>query len=153
MNYTNFHKIAPKETWEKWARVSFVCIFVTSYNFETTTPACVSEARLRHRLVWNSDQTVNYFELLCPTEKLFLEILGHMFGDKIPKKENLPYGWLTHWTWASMVAKIRPVRVTRGGWCCARLTRRFFIACAIARFRNQFVGGQKTIGGAMGRRL
>ena len=26
-----------------------------------------------------------------------MEILGHMFGDKIQKKENLPYRWLTHW--------------------------------------------------------
>ena len=146
MNYANFQKISPKETWEKWARVSFFCIFVTSYNFETTTRACVSEARLRHPLVWNSDNTVNCFELLCPTWKLFLEILGHMFGDKIQKKENLPYGWLTHWKWATMVAKIRPLRVTRGGWCCAWLTRRFFKACAIARFRNQFARGHKTIG-------
>ena len=55
------------------------------------------------------------------------------------KKENLPYGWLTHWKWATMVAKIRPVRVTRGGWCCTRLTRRIFKACAITWFRNQFV--------------
>ena len=69
-----------------------------------------------------------------------------MFGDKIQEKENLPYRWLTHWKWATMVTKIRPVRVTRGGWCCARLTRRFFKACAITRFRNQFARGQKTIG-------
>ena len=27
--------------------------------------------------------------------KAILEILGHMFGAKIQKKENLPYGWLT----------------------------------------------------------
>jgi len=67
MNYANFQKISPKETWEKWARVSLFCIFVTSYNFETTTRACVSEAHLRHPLVWNSDNTVNCFELLCPT--------------------------------------------------------------------------------------
>ena len=45
-----------------------------------------------------------------------------------------------------MVAKIGPVRVTRGGRCCARLTRRFFKACVIAQFRNQFARGQKTIG-------
>ena len=45
-----------------------------------------------------------------------------------------------------MVAKIRPVRVTRGGWCCAHLTRRSYKACAVARFRNQFARGQKTIG-------
>ena len=69
-----------------------------------------------------------------------------MFGDKIQKKENLPYRWVTHWKWATMVAKIRPVRVTHSGWCCARFTRRFFKACAIARFRNQFARGQKTIG-------
>ena len=69
-----------------------------------------------------------------------------MFGNKIQKKEDLPYGWLTHWKWATVVAKTRPVRVTRGGWCYAWLTRRFFKACAIARFRNQFARGQKTIG-------
>ena len=73
MNYANFHKISPKETWEKWARVFFVCIFVTSYNFETTTRACVSEARLRHPRVRNSTNKVNCFELLCPIQKLFLE--------------------------------------------------------------------------------
>ena len=78
--------------------------------------------------------------------KGILEILGHMFGNKIQQKEDLPYGWLTHWKWATMVAKTRPVRVTRGGWCYAWLTRRFFKACAIARFRNQFARGQKTIG-------
>ena len=27
--------------------------------------------------------------------KLLLEILGHMLGEKIQKKENLPYGRLT----------------------------------------------------------
>ena len=36
-----------------------------------------------------------------------------MFGDKIQKKENLAYGWQTHWKQATMVAKIRPVQVTR----------------------------------------
>ena len=36
-----------------------------------------------------------------------------MFGDKIQKKQNEPYGWLTDWKWAMIVAKIRPVRVTR----------------------------------------
>lgn len=45
-----------------------------------------------------------------------------------------------------MVAKIRPVRVTRSGWCCARLMRRFFKAWAIAWFRNQFARSQKTTG-------
>ena len=72
--------------------------------------------------------------------------IRHMFGDKIQKKENLPYRWLSHWKWATMVAKIRPLPVTLVGWCCARLTRRFLKACAIARFRNQFARGQKTIG-------
>ena len=78
--------------------------------------------------------------------KAVLEILGYMFGDKIQKKETLPYGWLTHWKRAAMVAKTRPLRVTRDGWCYARLTRRFFKACAIVRFRNQFARGQKIIG-------
>ena len=69
-----------------------------------------------------------------------------MFGDKIQKKENLLHGLLTHWKWATMLTKIRPVRVTRGGWCCARLMRRFFKAWAIAWFRNQFARNQKTTG-------
>ena len=30
LKYTNFHKISPKETQEKWARVFFVCMLVTS---------------------------------------------------------------------------------------------------------------------------
>ena len=42
-----------------------------------------------------------------------------------------------------MVAKIRPVRVTR---FARELRVDFFKACAIARFRNQFARGQKTIG-------
>ena len=46
MNYKDFHKISPKETRKKLARVFFVCMFVTSYHFETTTRACVSKARL-----------------------------------------------------------------------------------------------------------
>ena len=46
MNYTDFHKISLKETRKKLARVFIVCMFATSYNFETTTRACVSEARL-----------------------------------------------------------------------------------------------------------
>jgi len=69
-----------------------------------------------------------------------------MFVDKIQKKENLPYGLLTRCKWATMVAKIRPVRVTRGGWCSVWPTRRFFKDCAIAWFRNQFVWSQKIIG-------
>ena len=92
---------------------------------------------------WQHDKL---FWALMSYLKAIFEILGHIFGEKLQKMENLPYGWLTHWKWATMVAKIRPVRVTRGGWCCARLTRRFFKACAIARFQNQFARGQKTIG-------
>ena len=49
-------------------------MLVTSYNFETTTRACVSEAQWGQRRVRNSNK-VNRFELLCPTEKLFLEIV------------------------------------------------------------------------------
>ena len=44
-------------------------------------------------------------------------MLGNMFGDsggEIQREENLPYGWLAHWEWATMAAKIRPVRVTHG---------------------------------------
>ena len=36
-----------------------------------------------------------------------------MFEDKIRRKENLAYGWLAHWKWATMAAKTCPVRVTR----------------------------------------
>ena len=52
MKHTNFQKISPKETREKWACVFFVCLFVTSYNFETTTHACVSKALWRHWRGW-----------------------------------------------------------------------------------------------------
>ena len=48
MKHTNFQKVSPNETREKWARVFFVCMFATSYNFETTTHACVSMALWRH---------------------------------------------------------------------------------------------------------
>ena len=37
-----------------------------------------------------------------------------MFGDKVQRKENLAYEWLAHGKFATMVAKIRPVRVTHG---------------------------------------
>ena len=53
MKHTNFQNISPKEIREKWARVFFACMFVTSYNFETTTHACVSMALWRHWRVWD----------------------------------------------------------------------------------------------------
>ena len=56
-----------------------------------------------------------------------------MFGDNIQKKENLPYGWLTHWQWATMAAKIRPVRVTRGDTDAARDLRPDFSKLAPSR--------------------
>ena len=50
-----------------------------------------------------------------------------MFGDKIQRKENLPYGWLAHWKRATMAAnKILPVRVTRGDADAARDLRIHF---------------------------
>ena len=46
-----------------------------------------------------------------------------------------------------MTAKIRPVRVTHGDVDAAHDLRiDFFKARAIARFRNQFACGKKTIG-------
>ena len=62
-----------------------------------------------------------------------------MFGDKIQRKENSPYGSLDPWKGATMAAKIRPVRVTRD----LDVARDFRInllykAGAIARFLNQF---------------
>ena len=57
-----------------------------------------------------------------------------MFRDKIQKKENVPYGWLTHWKWATMAAKICPVRVTRGDADASRdLGVHFFKARASSR--------------------
>ena len=47
MKSTDFHKISPKETREKWACVFFVCMFVTYYNFETRSGARVPEANWR----------------------------------------------------------------------------------------------------------
>ena len=47
--HTNFHKISPKETREKWGHAVFlVCMFVTSYNFEMNVHACASIAFWRH---------------------------------------------------------------------------------------------------------
>ena len=56
-----------------------------------------------------------------------------MFEDKIQRKENLPYGWLSHWKWATMAAKIRPVRVTRGDADAARDLRGDFLKLAPSR--------------------
>ena len=39
-------------------RVFFVCMFVTSYNFETTTRACVSVAPWRH---WREEEESRLF--------------------------------------------------------------------------------------------
>ena len=86
MKHTNFHKISPKETREKWARVFSVCMFVTSYNFETTTHACVSMALWRHLARLRGRSIVLIFKLLSWT-------LRHVFGD-----ENLEWsGILTLW--------------------------------------------------------
>ena len=76
MKYTNFQKISPKETREKWARVFFVCMFVTSCNFETTTHACVSMALWRHWRVWEGEESCN---LVCSIFKLFSWTLPHVF--------------------------------------------------------------------------
>ena len=46
-----------------------------------------------------------------------------MFGDKIQRKGYSPFGWLAHWKWATMAAKIQPVRLS-----------------------SSFVLGQKTMG-------
>ena len=83
MKHTNFHKISPKETREKWARVFFVCMFVTSYNFETTTHACASMAFWRHLARLRGRSIVLIFKLLSWT-------LRHVFGD-----ENLEWGILS----------------------------------------------------------
>ena len=69
-----------------------------------------------------------------------------MFGYKIQKKENLPYGCLTHWKLATMVAKIWPVRVTHGGWCCARLTHSFLKLAPSRDFKTSSRVVKKTIG-------
>lgn len=63
INYANLHKISPKETREKWTRVFFVCMFVTSNNLETTTRACVSEAHSRQWCVLNSNN--NFGRPVC----------------------------------------------------------------------------------------
>ena len=96
MKHTNFHKTSPKETREKWELVFFVCMFVTSYNFETATHA--SMAFWRH---WRGRSIVLSFKLLSWT-------LRHVFGD-----ENLEQGILTLWIgclasciWVLTVAKI-----------------------------------------------
>ena len=96
MKHTNFHKTSPKETREKWELVFFVCMFVTSYNFETATHA--SMAFWRH---WRGRSIVLSFKLLSWT-------LRHVFGD-----ENLEQGILSLWIgclasciWVLTVARI-----------------------------------------------
>ena len=64
------------ETREKWARVFFICMFVTSYNFETTTHTCVSMALWRHWRVWEGEESCN---LVCSIFKLFPWTLPHVF--------------------------------------------------------------------------
>ena len=113
---TNFNKISPKETREEWAHVCDVIQFRDAH----------ARMRIREPL---APLKMSYLKAI-----LFLEILGCMLADNIQRKENLPFRWLAHWKWATMAAKIRPVRVTRGD-----------VARDIARFRNQFARGQKTI--------
>ena len=121
MRYTNFQKISPEETRVKWARVFFASMFVTSYNFVTTTHACVSEAHWSQRSVQNSNNKENNFELsnsllyFLHKQQFFFTNLDAMFVDN-------------------------SLRFT------ARAFRVDFEARAIARFQNQFVRGQKTSG-------
>ena len=121
MKYTNFHKISPKETREKWERVFFVCMFVTLYNFETTTHACASLAFWRHLARLRGRSIVFIFKLLSWT-------LRHVFGD-----ENLEWGILTLWIgclasciWVMTAAqKIWLVLAVFSG-CC-------FLSCSISK--------------------
>ena len=62
--------------------------------------------------VRNSNIEVNRFELSCLTYKLFLEILGHMFGDEIQKKENLPYGWLLQFDQCELIVVMLMLHAT-----------------------------------------
>ena len=101
MKQTNFHKISLKETREKWARVFFVCMFVTSYNFEMTMHACTSMAFWHHLVHLRGRRIMLIFKLLSWT-------LRHIFGD-----ENLEKGILTLWIgciasciWVMMATKI-----------------------------------------------
>ena len=116
MKHTNFHKISPKEKREKWARVLFVCMFVTSYNFETTTHACASMAFWRHLARLRGRSIVLIFKLLSWT-------LRHFYGD-----ENLEWGILTLWIgcvasclWAMTAAKIWLLFAVFSG-CCVLLS-------------------------------
>ena len=80
--FTKFHR----KKHEKSERVfSSFAYLVKSYNFETTTHACVSMTLWRHWRVWEGF-------LGYPIFKLLLWTLWHVLGD-----ENLEYGILTLW--------------------------------------------------------
>ena len=67
----------------KWARVFFVCMFVTSYNFETTTHACVSMALWRHWHVWEGEE-------LCYLQAIFVNIATRFWRWKFRTRNSYP---------------------------------------------------------------
>ena len=88
IKYTNFQKISPKETREKWARVFFFCMFVTSYNFETTTHACVSMALWRHWRVWEGDESC--LSRMSYLQAIFVNIATRFWGWKFRIRNSYP---------------------------------------------------------------
>ena len=75
----------------------FFAIFHTVASFPRVTLVKISYAYQRPNGTIACSKFKQRGKSFCLTYKLFLEILGHMFGDEIQKKENLPYGWLAHW--------------------------------------------------------
>ena len=74
--FTKFHR----RKHEKSERLlsSFSCL--TSYNFETTTRACVSQTHCGHWRAWAFEREGS---LVCPILKLLLSILRHVLEMKI----------------------------------------------------------------------
>jgi len=69
--YHEEYRLSQNITEKNTRKVSacFLCLHVvTSYNFETPTRSCVSEAHWRQWRVQNSNNKVNRFELLRPTQ-------------------------------------------------------------------------------------
>ena len=88
MKHKNFQKISPKETREKWGRVFFVCMFVTSYNFETTTHACVSMALWRHWRVWEGDESC--LSRMSYLQTIFVNIATRFWRWKFRIRNSYP---------------------------------------------------------------
>ena len=67
----------------------------------------------------------------------FMSYLKAIFGNiRTNRKEILPYGWLTHWKWATMVAKIGLLQLTITWYKSAMMEGKLIIITALGH-RNK----------------